>query len=159
MFGLQLPTPPALVAAAAQGLEKAELSSTKPVLTMQSVVPDTYGVVLDVALQVGEQTTEAIRRLLDASAAAAADDAVLAALDAAATDVADLDAAVHVVRDYPGQPFVITPAATADLRASGYGSWSTPAAQAPSSSPPTGVSLVVIGPASMEGLVPARGRA
>jgi hypothetical protein len=157
MFPTQVPNPPKLLDAERQALEKAELFSDKPVLTMTAPTPDTYAAGLDTALQVGERATEAVRQLLNSSAATAANDAVLAAFDTAAgAGVADLPAAVNAMTGYAGTPIVVTPVGSADLAASGYPVVVDPRASSTYVVSPTGVSLVVIGPDTMEGLVPAR---
>jgi hypothetical protein len=143
-----------------QAQEKAGVHPAKVSLAVATDHVQTYACWSDVAMQgldPAGRVEEAVHRLLDSAACAKTEASWLAALDTAAgtasTSVAD---AVHdVAAGYGGPLVIVTPFATADLRASGYTVITSPSASATYVVATLGVSGVAVGPVRQKSTNPA----
>jgi hypothetical protein len=150
-----LPTPTPSLTATVQTVEKTAVGSGVPSMGVEVAPWETYGIAVDLSLQADDARAR-VQSWLDAAVAKAIDEALLAALVAAAgTGATDLPAAVGAVNGYPGPILIVTPVGTADLAASGYPVVVDPAAPGTIVVNAAGISLQAFGPFRLEAVRPS----
>jgi len=143
-----------------QAQEKAGVHPAKVSLAVATDHVQTFACWSDVAMQgldPAGRVEEAVHRLLDSAACAKTEASWLASLDTAAgTASTSVAGAVHdVAAGYGGPLVIVTPFATADLRASGYTVITSPSASATYVVATLGVSGVAVGPVRQKSTNPA----